>query len=255
MLYDAFLFNNELELLEIRLYELGPVVEGFVLVESPYTFQGKSKPLYYDEHRDWFHDYNITHVVTPLPNVGDDVDAWENERFMRNKISDYFEYLPHTYVLMGDADEIPSRELIQNIPIGLELPVRIEQRLSYYYLNTVTEKPWYGTILIDQPNLVRATAQQTRDCIWSVGMPTIVGGWHFSYLGGPQRIQEKLRSFAHTEYNTSYFTNLNYIKRSMKNGTDLLGRDESYHKIAVDNSFPHLIQEHPEKFENLIVSP
>lgn len=35
MIYDTFMFFNELDLLEIRLNELDKVVDTFVLVESP----------------------------------------------------------------------------------------------------------------------------------------------------------------------------------------------------------------------------
>ena len=38
--YDAFLFFNELDLLEIRLKTLEDVVDQFVLVEGPETFRG-----------------------------------------------------------------------------------------------------------------------------------------------------------------------------------------------------------------------
>lgn len=34
MIYDAFAFNNELDLLEIRLNELDPIMDRFVLVED-----------------------------------------------------------------------------------------------------------------------------------------------------------------------------------------------------------------------------
>ena len=52
MIYDCFPFYNELMLLEIRLNELAPVVDKFVLVEGMHTYSGKPKPLYYDEVKD-----------------------------------------------------------------------------------------------------------------------------------------------------------------------------------------------------------
>ncbi len=41
--YDCFPFFNELELLQLRLEELSPVVDRFVLVESPHLVFGQSK--------------------------------------------------------------------------------------------------------------------------------------------------------------------------------------------------------------------
>jgi len=39
--YNCFLFYDEFDLLDIRLAELGDVVDTFVLVEAPYTFTGR----------------------------------------------------------------------------------------------------------------------------------------------------------------------------------------------------------------------
>lgn len=46
MVYDCFIFFNEFEQLNIRLHELNPIVDRFVLVESNQTFSGNMKPLY-----------------------------------------------------------------------------------------------------------------------------------------------------------------------------------------------------------------
>ena len=75
--YDCFMFFNELDLLEIRLNTLAPHVHKFVLVESPYTFSGKEKPLYYEKNKNdprfaGFKD-KITHIIHDEP-VG---DVWE----------------------------------------------------------------------------------------------------------------------------------------------------------------------------------
>ena len=49
-IFDTFLFLNELDLLEIRLNILDSYVDYFIINESPKTFSGKSKPLYYEDN-------------------------------------------------------------------------------------------------------------------------------------------------------------------------------------------------------------
>lgn len=44
-IFDAFLFFNELDLLEIRLNILDPYVDFFILNESNLTFSGKENPF------------------------------------------------------------------------------------------------------------------------------------------------------------------------------------------------------------------
>ena len=46
------------------------------------------------------------------------------------------------------------------------------------------------------------------------------GGWHFSYLMNPQQIQEKLKSFAHSEFNNSFYTDINRINDAINNKLD-----------------------------------
>ena len=46
-LFDAFMFFNEFELLALRLAELGPITEAFILVESHRTHRGDPKPLHF----------------------------------------------------------------------------------------------------------------------------------------------------------------------------------------------------------------
>ena len=60
---DCFTFFNGLDILEIRLNCLAPFVERFVLVESPFNMVGKRKPLYFDENKERFKDFNITHLI------------------------------------------------------------------------------------------------------------------------------------------------------------------------------------------------
>ena len=43
------------------------------------------------------------------------------------------------------------------------------------------------------------------------------GGWHFSYLGGIKKIQEKLESFNHTEMNRREFKDEEILKRRIRN--------------------------------------
>jgi beta-1,4-mannosyl-glycoprotein beta-1,4-N-acetylglucosaminyltransferase len=54
MRIDAFLLNTELDLLELRLNILDPVMDKFVIVESTVEFSGKPKPLYFADYKERF---------------------------------------------------------------------------------------------------------------------------------------------------------------------------------------------------------
>jgi beta-1,4-mannosyl-glycoprotein beta-1,4-N-acetylglucosaminyltransferase len=84
--YDCFTFFNELDLLEIRLHELCRVVDTFVLVEAPWTFQGDTKPLFFDENKRRFRRFlpQIRHII--VPNEPETNDPWQREFHQRNCI-------------------------------------------------------------------------------------------------------------------------------------------------------------------------
>ena len=68
--WDAFMFFNELDVLEVRLNELNSSVHKFVLVEATKTHSGNSKPLHYADNSQRFsafHDKIVHVVVDDLP--------------------------------------------------------------------------------------------------------------------------------------------------------------------------------------------
>src|SRR5205823_1107096 len=109
MIYDCFLFFNEVELLEIRLHDLSAVVDRFVLVESPVTFSNKPKPLYYADNRDRFKAFEdrIIHVVVDDNPPAD--SPFDRENHQRNCIARGLAAChPDDVVLISDLDEIPK---------------------------------------------------------------------------------------------------------------------------------------------------
>ena len=51
-IYDVIPFFDEVPLLELRFELLNPYVDYFVVSESPWTFSGREKPLYFKQFRD-----------------------------------------------------------------------------------------------------------------------------------------------------------------------------------------------------------
>jgi len=57
MIYDCFMFYENLELLELRLMTLDRVVDRFVIVEMGRTHMNAPKPLHFDNNRHLFEKY------------------------------------------------------------------------------------------------------------------------------------------------------------------------------------------------------
>ncbi len=285
MIYDCFTFFNELELLKIRLNILNHCVDRFVLVESTWTHSGKPKELVFEKNKHLFTEFlpRIEHIiVNDQPSTIE--NAWTLERYQRNAISRGLKNLKkEDRVLVSDVDEIPNPKAIQ-LWSKEHAIVIFKQKMFYYYLNCVnagnsnSSYNWCGTTMapaeyFDKP-------QDLRDIsIMHLGLETgnwksrLVfiytwlrdkrlrqypiklidqGGWHFSYLGGTQRIIDKLEAFAHQEYNQEEFKNPKAIEQAIRDGKDLFGRGFTYKFTPLDDTFPEYLVKNKSEYKDLI---
>ena len=83
---------------------------------------------------------------------------------------------------------------------------------------------------------------QNKKTIWKFYKPKepqliLNGGWHFNYLKKPMGISNKIKSFAHQEFNKENFTDVNKIEKKIVNISDIFGRDYIYKKVELDSLF------------------
>ena len=288
MIYDCFTFFNELDLLEIRLNELNAYVDRFVLVEATLTHQGKPKPLHFAENKARFEKFlpKLIHVVVDQYPERTDDSAWVYEKHQRNSIANGLKDCKSGDVIMvSDVDEIPRPEKITEAA-KLKGTRIFRQRMYYYYLNCINatevgakQYMWNGTIMFNYEDLNRPI-QDYRE----IGMKMLAkftprplhriyytfylfrhvnmkgwkirfiqdAGWHFSYLGGVDKIIHKLEAFAHSEYNKPEYKDPERIKSAIANGEDIFGRGFRYRFIDLDASWPTYIVANKEKFRNYL---
>lgn len=271
MIYDAFPFFNELELLDIRLHELAHVVDKFVLVEAPITHSGFPKPLYYDEHKQDFAEFSnqIIHIIVDdMPMTKDELnlslssqdrhwiatgyqqeDSWVRERFQRNAMMRIlYKCDPNDIIIIEDGDEITRASVVERLEEtmcdGLNA---VEQSLNTYYLNMVcTNMPWWGTKILRKKHITTPS----EDRFHTTGCKFIEkGGWHFTWLGGPDKIRQKIKSYAHVEFAIPDV--LDRVEERLAAKVDVLGRLYQYAVVPM-NDLPKYVLENPDKFDHLI---
>jgi beta-1,4-mannosyl-glycoprotein beta-1,4-N-acetylglucosaminyltransferase len=293
-IYDCFTFFNELDLLEIRLNELAPIVDKFVLVEATQTYQGRPKPLYFAMNQSRFKDFidKIIHIVVDFPpeqiimKMYPAVSLpWAREYYQRDMIAAGLkDCSPDDVVIISDVDEIPKpRKVLEYLTVdGVKV---FEQRLYYYWLNFQCVASPDGSIYSEfrpvMTNYARVRSPQKmrnlairvdhefrstrviprlmfklyRLSTTILGNRVVVvrdGAWHFSYLGGVERVIEKLRAFAHTEYSTSYWTDKSRLTETITKGMDLFGRGYVFKPVPLDTSFPMYVLNNMDRLSTLI---
>ncbi|WP_421983667.1 hypothetical protein [Roseibium sp.] len=177
MLYDCFVFHNEFDLLEIRLREMGNLVDRFVLVEADQTQRGSPKPYYFDENRDRFSawkdkivDLQVRFPDKLPPALGVYKNRrkkdWERENYQRNCIAEALEGSgPEDLVLLSDVDEIIRASVLERVLSQRLYRGRLlvfEQGLHKHHLNRIMPgKTWLlGSRMIERKYLT--TPQQLR---------------------------------------------------------------------------------------------
>ena len=78
-------------------------------------------------------------------------------------------------------------------------------------------------------------------------------GWHFNNVMSPELISLKLKTFAHSEFSNSRFSDVNVIKDKIENKIYLFERGHNYKKVDLDRSFPRYLIENREKYKNYIL--
>ena len=143
---NAFPFNDEFDLLDVRLMEIGDVVDVFLVLESNYTSRGDPKPLNLRNKlnsagNDSQYSCKIVHVFLDFFPFSESSTNWKAvERLLRNHLSDYglrhrlLGYKNDDIFVLTDADEIPRRETLLFLKLhnGYPEPVGFHFQASIY---------------------------------------------------------------------------------------------------------------------------
>ena len=78
------------------------------------------------------------------------------------------------------------------------------------------------------------------------------GGWHFKDIFTPEELSIKLKTFAHKEFDTEEFTNVEIIKKKISLKKDLYNKDQIYSKVEINDDFPEYILNNMDKLSEFI---
>jgi beta-1,4-mannosyl-glycoprotein beta-1,4-N-acetylglucosaminyltransferase len=279
--FDCFPFFNELDLLEIRLHELAPAVDRFVLAEATTTYSGEPKPLYFSENRQRFSAFadRIAHIVIDdAPRVVR--SPWERRTHQVNALVRGLGAAgPDDLVILSDVDEIPRADVVRaaaaNPPGRFDVHC-FELRMFYYYVNLESEERW----LRSGPRAVQrrflngmerlrkvkgASSGGFRDLFRSLHAWRMMGrpvrritvpdaGWHFTYLGGVEAIHEKIRAYAGYDKVSDEILDPARLNERIRMGLTVDTRRETRVIFRpLDDSFPRYLIENREKFARFVL--
>ncbi|XP_031106990.1 beta-1,4-mannosyl-glycoprotein 4-beta-N-acetylglucosaminyltransferase [Ipomoea triloba] len=182
--FDAVIFSNELDLLEIRWQELHPYVTKFVILEANTTFTGLPKSLIFaqNQNRFSFAAEKIVHSVFPgrVASHRSHEDPFKLEaeqRVAMNQLLRRAGISNGDLLIMSDTDEIPSHHTIKLLQWCDGVPPVLHLELRHYLYSfefPVDYSSWRATVHIYSPWTQYRHSRQTDRILSDAG-------WHCSF--------------------------------------------------------------------------
>jgi beta-1,4-mannosyl-glycoprotein beta-1,4-N-acetylglucosaminyltransferase len=252
-IFDLFPYNGEIELLRIKLHEMSPWVDRFVIVEAATTFSGHPKPLYFASHSAQIEPFLSKISYVPIENFPEHVtSAWAREFYQRDQAIAALDGCcgPNDLLLLTDVDEVLERRAVVSYR-GEGAPVTMHR--FRFFLNYRLKDKQHGNASIWRGvHLERWGSSFVRAVLagrfWHQRVPN--AGWHFTSVGDANDITRKLASYAHQEHNrpsnkATYASVLENIRA---------GEVEPGWEVCKDELLPVYVQERPKCLEHLFLS-
>lgn len=261
MIFDAFTYNGEKDILKLHLSILAPYVDKFIICEAKTTFSGHKKPLYFFQHQRYFREfwpkieYYVIHenyseaeieLAESSPNTKG-AAHWKHEFLQKESIKKALEanhIQDHDAVFIGDVDEIWHPNTVFS---GFSV-TKLKLNVYSYYLNNQSSEEFWGTIVGFYRNIKNECLNHLRS---EPPTKSELSGWHFTSMGGLKEVQRKLNdSYTEESYNTKNVQAL--LPQRHRIGSDYLGRNFTF-KIDESN-WPQYLKDNRDKFKHMLLT-
>jgi beta-1,4-mannosyl-glycoprotein beta-1,4-N-acetylglucosaminyltransferase len=284
---DSTLFSEDFTALDIRINELNPVVDLFLICESNFSFSGKPKDFYLSKnlsrYSKFLHKIRVIRyeLEDPHPN------AWVQESKQRQFLSSQIRslgLLPSDLIISSDCDEIPKATVIFNLInkptnhllvlrnftgyLNVECGVYRRCRVSsareftsvekmrrdiYVYDNWDNRRLVFPVMKIPQWFTCRGGGGLFPELTYRKPKLNVIedAGWHFNHLMRGESMRRKIMFSSHTALAQGVDTLA--INDAMAKAEDVYKRQIT--KIVdIDDSFPVYVQEHKSLLQEYIYS-
>ena len=172
-------------------------------------------------------------------------------------------------IIISDLDEIPNPEKILSFKVSDRFSA-FKQKHFYYKFNLQSQNHpfWLGSRIcvkkfLKSPQWLRDLKFKKRP-FWRIDkfrLNNIIdnGGWHFCNLKRPEDLLNKYKNLCETndpyhfnEKIDDKYLNLEEIKKKIDLKTDIIGRDDNFKKIEIDESFPKYIIDNISRYKEWI---
>lgn len=226
--FDVWMYSNEAQVAYVRLWRLYDYVDKFIIVVSHYVHSGKRRKISFKPYEKEIEKYKDKIEIVYAPHICDstryysDKDNWCKEKTQRDYGLTYIEMNhnpgPDDIILVSDADEIFTRDAVERF--------KRDKPDTFYYVSGVTYFPYYFhrvdvwnvafvlryTLVNYSLSQIRNNGYMNKENIYGLGENLVT---HCTYcFESIEQYRDKLKSFAHVEFNNFPFTSDNFIFKS-----------------------------------------
>ena len=270
MIFDCFSYWDEDLLLDLRLNILDNFVDYFVIIEGNKTWQNNPKEFKFELNK--FPKFSKKIIYIKVDDLPDGSDPYLRENHQRNCINrGLTKAKEDDLIMISDLDEIPNPEKIRNFSKKMKYAV-FKQKHFYYKFNLQSKNSpfWYGSRIcvykfLKSPQWLRDLKFKKRP-FWRIDkfrLNNIIddGGWHFCNLKSPDKLLYKYKNLCETNDPVNFkekidekYLDINEIGKRINNKEDLIGRDDFFSTVSLDNSFPKYLLENKHNYKNWIIN-
>lgn len=147
---------------------------------------------------------------------------------------------------ISDVDEIWNPDA--RFDLTSDRIFKFRQRVYLYYLNNNSSEPWVGTMATKYKNIKNSCLNHLRNPTKTRYKFINNGGWHFTSMGGLEKVREKLNSsYTSESYNTPEIQAK--LEERMRENKDYIGRNFKF--WTDESNLPSYLIDHKEEYKKL----
>lgn len=209
MIIDTFMFNDEFEMLDLRLELSKNYVDKWIVLEGNKTWSGKEKPFHLKNNFEKYsklYNKKIDLICLEIPNGYKD---WQCENFSRASLQQGInQYDDNDIIIHSDLDEILNPILISEIVQQVKKenkPVSCTLDMFIYKFDQKVERKWNGNVVAkkymftDPQHLYKGNSSKRKNRELCTIFPKIAG-WHWTWIGDDERIKNKVVSCIESQH-------------------------------------------------------
>ncbi|MDE1848526.1 MAG: hypothetical protein KGH55_00640 [Nanoarchaeota archaeon] len=289
-IYDCFTFFNELDLLELRLEELYPYVDFFVISEGDRTHSGIKKEFIFEKNKKRYEKFlkKIIYLKVEMPEfnwfdrllikvekkthgfitrfIGSNfrLGKWRLDNFQRSAIIRGLSNCEgEDIILVSDLDEIPNPKKFGQMKMLLKESPKagFMQKYFNHYLNGFVNDEWLGTRactfiylkrkLRSDPQYIRLKKFHFLLDRFGIGKIKVITGGGWHFNNVGKREEVIQKIMSKTEADLFKGNLAEKLRRN--ESSDYLGIiDAKLKYVPIDNSFPEAILKNRRKYSKFI---